>query len=196
MKKFLTGLVFFTSFSAFAVMTGDPAPAFDLKNSLGKSVKLSGFKNKVVVLEWLNYGCPFVQKHYESGNMQKIQTDYTKKGVVWLSVISSAPGKEGYSTPEKAEKDRADKKSAATHVLFDTDGKVGKSYGAQTTPHMYVIGKDGKLLYQGAIDDHASTDVEDIPKSKNYVVAALDEVLAGKKVTNPSSKAYGCSVKY
>jgi hypothetical protein len=149
-----------------------------------------------VVLEWVNYDCPFVAKHYDSGNMQKLQTAAVGKGVVWLAINSSAEGKQGNFTPEVIA-ERSKKHGAAfSAYLLDADGKVGRAYGAKTTPHMYLIDPSGTLVYAGGIDDTPSTDVEDIKTAKNYVQAALDESLAGKKITTTTSKPYGCSVKY
>ena len=179
-----------------APQVGKPAPEFALTDSNGKPHKLSDFKGKLVVLEWLNHGCPFVVKHYDSGNMQKLQKEYTGKDVVWLSIVSSAPGKQGHMSPEETEKARKTKGSAASAVLIDEDGTVGRLYDAKVTPHMYVIGKDGVLLYAGAIDSVKSTDAADIEGAKNYVKQALDEALAGKPVSEPTTTAYGCSVKY
>lgn len=175
---------------------GSPAPAFTLTDTNGKSHALADFKGKVVVLEWLNHDCPFVKKHYDSGNMPALQSKYTAEGVVWLSVNSSAPGKQGNFPAEKANELTRQKKGAATAVLLDPDGKVGKAYGAKTTPHMYVIDAQGVLRYAGAIDSVASADPADIPKADNYVAAALDAVLAGNPVATPSTQPYGCSVKY
>lgn len=176
--------------------TGQKAPSFSLPDSTGKTESLSDYKGKYVVLEWINHGCPFIKKHYNSGNMQALQKEYTGKGVVWLSICSSAKGKEGYLEAEEWNKITMEKGAAPTAVLLDPAGKVGKAYGAKATPHMFVIGPDGRLLYQGAIDDTASTDPDDIKTSKNYVRAALDEAMAGKPVTVSSTKAYGCGVKY
>ena len=175
---------------------GKPASNFTATDSYGKSHSLSDYKGKVVVLEWLNHGCPYVKKHYNSGNMQKLQKAYTDKGIVWLSIISSAPGKQGYSTPEQANEQIKEKKAAPTALLLDPDGNVGKLYGANTTPHMYIITSNGVLVYNGAIDDIRSSKVEDIAKAKNYVQIGLDEVLAGKEVSTKTSVPYGCSVKY
>lgn len=185
-----------TSLAFAEPQIGQPAPAFTLKDSDGKEHSLSDFKGKVVVLEWLNHGCPFVVKHYESGNMQKLQKDYTGKGVVWLSVVSSAPGKQGHMSPEDTNKTKAEKGSAATAILLDEDGTVGKLYNAKVTPEMFIINSDGVLVYGGAIDDKKSTDTADIAGAKNYVAQALDEVLDGKPVSETTSTAYGCSVKY
>jgi peroxiredoxin len=180
-----------------AVTTGAAAPAFTLTDLDGKKHSLKDFKGKVVVLEWFNHQCPFVEKHYKSGNMQKIQADYTKKGVVWLAVNSTAKGKDGhFKNNAEGKKVLTDWKANATAMLVDADGKVGKAYGAKTTPHMYVINGTGTLVYQGAIDSKASTDPADIESSTNYVVQALDATLAGKPVTTGSTDPYGCSVKY
>lgn len=173
-----------------------PAPNFTLPDTNGKNHSLSDYKGKIVVLEWLNHDCPFVVKHYKSGHMQKLQKTYGKKGVIWFSIISSAPGKQGYCTPEQANELIKEKKAAPTALLLDPDGKVGKLYGAKTTPHMFIITSDGVLVYNGAIDDIRSTKIEDIPKAKNYVQIGLDEVLAGKEVSTKTSVPYGCSVKY
>ncbi|MFM8459975.1 MAG: redoxin domain-containing protein, partial [Chthoniobacterales bacterium] len=145
-----------------APQVGQPAPEFTLTDSNGKSHKLSDFKGKLVVLEWLNHGCPFVVKHYGSGNMQKLQKEYTGKDVVWLSIVSSAPGKQGHMSAEDANKTKEEKGSAATAVLLDEDGTVGKLYDAQVTPELYVVDREGTLLYAGAIDSVKSTDADDI----------------------------------
>jgi peroxiredoxin len=175
---------------------GEPAPAFTLSDTQGKPHSLSEFQGKVVVLEWLNHDCPFVKKHYDSGNMSKLQTEYTGKGVVWLSINSSAPGKQGNYPPGEANDLTKKKGAAASFVLLDPDGTVGRAYGAKTTPHMYVIDAKGVLQYAGAIDSVASTDQDDIPKATNYVAAAVDSVLAGKPVETATTQPYGCSVKY
>lgn len=174
----------------------ETAPDFKLKDSNGKEHSLSDFKGKTVVLEWINYDCPFVKKHYNSKNMQSLQEKYTAKGVIWLVICSSAPGKQGNFSSEEINKRSKDHNAKFTAYLIDEDGKVGKMYGAKTTPHMFIIDKDGKLVYAGGIDDKASTDVEDVKTAKNYVSAALDELLNGKQVTTQSSTPYGCSVKY
>ena len=192
--KFLFLLMF--SLSAFAVESGSPAPDFKLEGVSGKPVSLSSLKGKIVVLEWLNHGCPFVKKHYGSQNMQTLQRKYTKEGVVWLSIISSAEGKQGYVTPGEGLKEKTEQQSVATDVLLDSKGTVGQLYGAKTTPHMYVIAKDGTLAYQGAIDDKADTEQASVKGARNYVAEAVDSLMAGKKVSVPSTKAYGCGVKY
>lgn len=183
--------------SCFAeAVVGKLAPDFTATDSLGNRHSLSEYKGKFVVLEWMNHGCPFVRKHYEGGNMQKLQSDYTAKGVVWLSIASSGPGKEGYMTPDQANTAIAEKHSAATALLLDADGKIGRLYGARTTPHMFIVGPDSNLIYAGAIDDNSSTRSSSIAGAKNYVAKALDEALAGKAVSEPNTEPYGCSVKY
>lgn len=175
----------------------EPAPAFELKDSNGKVHKLSDHAGKdIVVLEWLNFDCPFVRKHYDSKNMQGLQEKYTGKKVVWYSVISSGPGQEGNFAPKEVNARNKKEGGHQTAILLDYDGKVGKAYGAKTTPHMFVIGKDGKIAYMGGIDDKRSTDVEDVKTAKNFVAAALDEVTESKPVTVASAPAYGCSVHY
>lgn len=181
---------------AAAATIGEKAPDFSLPAADGSTQSLSSFAGKVVVLEWFNKDCPFVRKHYDSQNMQNLQKEYTAKDVVWLTVNSSAEGEQGHETVEATKETLAKEKSAATHYLFDTDGKVGKSYDAKTTPHMFVIDKEGKLAYAGAIDDKPSAKQEDIAGAKNYVRAAVDAVLEGKPVAEATTKAYGCGVKY
>ena len=199
MKKLLTTILSLAACAAVAVaapQVGKPAPEFTLTDSDGKPHNLSDFKGKVVVLEWLNHGCPFVKKHYDSGNMQSLQKKYTGQDVVWLSIVSSAHGKQGHMSAEETNKTKAEKNAAPTAVLIDESGTVGKLYNAKVTPELFIIGKDGVLAYAGAIDDKKSTAAEDVKGAKNYVSQALDEVLAGKPVSEPSSTAYGCSVKY
>jgi peroxiredoxin len=179
-----------------AAVVGQPAPEFTLTDSTGKPHSLSSFKGKFVVLEWNNFDCPFVVKHYGSGNMQKLQNTYTAKGVVWLTVNSSAAGKQGHLQPAEVAGKLAERKAAPSAYLLDADGKAGKAYGAKTTPHMYVIDPKGTLVYAGAIDDKPSTDIADVAGARNHVAAALDEALAGKPVSVASSTPYGCSVKY
>lgn len=179
-----------------AVNAGDSAPDFTATDSNGKAVKLSDYKGKFVVLEWTNQGCPYTVKHYASGNMQKLQKEWTGKGVVWLTVLSSAPGKQGHVSPQE-ENDYIKKENASpTAALMDEKGAVGKLYGAKTTPHMYIIDPQGKLVYVGAIDDKSTTDKSDVATAKNYVTAALTEATSGKPVTTASTQPYGCSVKY
>lgn len=195
----LVGAVVFAialALPVYGAKVNEAAPDFSVADSNGKTHKLSDFKGKWVVLEWHNQGCPYVKKHYNSGNMQKLQKEWTAKGVVWLTVISSAVGQQGYVTPEQANAFVAAQKAAPTAVLLDPSGKMGMAYGAKTTPHMYVISPDGQLLYNGAIDDKPTTDVNDVPTASNFLNAALNEAMAGKAVSMPTSKAYGCAVKY
>ncbi|MBC8000245.1 MAG: thioredoxin family protein [Leptolyngbya sp.] len=182
--------------SATSAEVGKTAPAFTLSDWDGKSRKLSDFKGKIVVLEWFNQGCPFVQKHYDSNNMQTLQKKYTGKGVVWLSICSSAEGKQGADSGAGHKKTFKEKGAAPTAVLLDSEGTVGRLYSAKTTPHMFVIDGKGILVYAGAIDDNTSADKEAVKTAKNYVAAAVDETIAKKPVTTNSTKAYGCSVKY
>lgn len=179
-----------------AVEPGEPAPEFTLTDSKGTSHNLSDFRGKLVVLEWLNHECPFVKKHYSGGDMQKLQKEYTDKGVVWLSIISSAPGKQGHRTGPQADADSKDKNASPTAVLLDPAGTVGQKYGAKTTPEMFVIDKEGKVIYAGAIDSIKSTNPADVAKAENYVRQALDAALAGKPVPTAKTQPYGCSVKY
>jgi peroxiredoxin len=198
MKLMTALLVLLHCLSSFAIETGIVAPDFTLKSAGTKDgeVKLSNYKGKIVVLEWLNHGCPFVRKHYDSGNMQALQSKYVSKNVIWLSVISSAPGKQGFVTADEAREDMVKNKSGANNVLLDPTGEVGQLYGAKTTPHMFIIDKEGVLVYQGAIDDKADANKDSIAGAKNYVAEALDLTLANKKVSQATTKAYGCGVKY
>lgn len=175
---------------------GQPAPGFTATDSLGKTVSLDAYKGKFVVLEWTNHGCPFVGKHYKSGHMQLLQKEYTAKGVIWFSVISSRKGAQGYSTPAKANRDLVKWHAHPTAVLLDPSGKLGREYGATTTPDMYIIDPQGTLIYEGAIDDTPSTDLDDIKTANNYVSQALDAAMAGKPVETTMTKSYGCSIKY
>jgi hypothetical protein len=175
---------------------GSPAPDFTLTDTRGQKRSLADFKGKYVVLEWVNLGCPFVKKHYDSGNMQATQNKAAAKGVVWLSVCSSAEKLQGNMAPDAWNKEISRRKIASAAVLLDGDGTVGRAYGAKTTPHMFVINPKGVLIYKGAIDDKPSTDQADIPGAKNYVLAALDESMAGRPVSTSATPSYGCSVKY
>jgi peroxiredoxin len=196
MKKAILLLLAVTTWAHAEAEIGKPAPAFTLPSCESKSVSLSDYKGKVVVLEWTNYSCPFVVKHYGSGNMQKLQADAAAKGVVWLAICSSAPKQQGHATPADALKACTEKNSAATAYLIDESGATGRAYGAKRTPEMYVINADGILVYQGAIDDKKSVDPADIATAKNLVAAAIEETLAGKPVSTPETEAYGCSIKY
>lgn len=177
------------------VISGRVAPNFTLTDSYGQKHSLAEYKGKFVVLEWFNPECPFVKKHYQ-GNMQILQKEYTAHGVVWLSINSSARGKQGSFTPQGFNKFMTGKAAYPSAVLLDTDGKVGHLYGAQTTPHMFIINPQGILIYQGAIDDIPSVDSADVLKAQNYVRAALDAAMNGKPVAVATTKSYGCSVKY
>ncbi len=175
---------------------GAPAPGFTLTDTNGTPHALSDFVGKVVVLEWTNPDCPFVRKHYDSKNMQSLQKKYTAEGVVWLTINSSAPGKQGSYAPEKWNAMAAKQSFGSTAILLDPDGTVGRAYGAKTTPDMYVIDASGVLRYAGAIDSIASTDRADLAKATNYVAAALDAILSGAEVATEVTQPYGCSVKY
>jgi len=175
---------------------GAPAPNFTLIDSNGNSVSLADFKGKTVVLEWTNHECPYVRKHYGGNNMQGLQKKWTAQGVVWLTVISSHAGAQGFVHGLEANKLTEERGAAPTAVLLDPKGGVGRSYGAQVTPHMYVITGDGALVYMGGIDDKPTTRLEDLKAAKNFVDAALGEVVAGKAVTIKASRAYGCTIKY
>lgn len=198
MKKFLlsASLLFASATSWAAPQLQKPAPDFSVQGSDGKTHKLSDYKGQFVVLEWWNKDCPFVKKHYESGNMQALQKEYTGKKVVWLSVQSSAPKKQGNVSAEEAKKIMAEASASPTTVLLDSSGAVGRAYEAKTTPHMFVIDPKGTLIYMGGIDDQPSADKASLKAAKNFVRMALDEALAGKPVQVASSKPYGCSVKY
>jgi hypothetical protein len=175
---------------------GQPAPDFTLNDTTGTPRTLSALKGKTVVLEWVNHGCPFVLKHYGSGNMQKLQRAAAADGVVWLSICSSAPGKQGHMTSAEWNKISAEKGAAPAAVLLDVDGTVGHLYHATNTPQMFVINPQGVLVYSGGIDSIPSTDQADIAKAQNYVTAALADLKAGRAVATPVTKPYGCSVKY
>jgi hypothetical protein len=182
--------------AAVAAKVGSPAPAFTLVDSTGKTRSLADFAGKTVVLEWTNHECPFVRKHYGSENMQTQQRAATADGVVWLSINSSAPGQQGHVDGAEAEEIRSAARAAQTAYLLDPEGKTGRSYGAKTTPHMYVIDPSGVLRYAGAIDSIPSADTDDLPQATQYVPQALAELAAGKPVSVATTRPYGCSVKY
>ena len=184
------------TFIAAQAAVAAPASDFELVDSYGNHHRLADYRGRHLVLEWLNHDCPFVVKHYNSGNMQALQKRFTADGVVWLSVVSSAPGKQGNFPPAQMNHLTDSKGAAPTAVLRDESGDVGRAYGARTTPHMYVIDPAGELVYQGAIDDKPSTRLEDVPGATNYVVAALQASFAGKPVDPALTQPYGCSVKY
>jgi peroxiredoxin len=175
---------------------GQPAPDFTLTDVMGKAHRLSALRGKYVVLEWFNAGCPFVQKHYESGNMQALQRTYGGKGVVWLAINSTNPKSGDYRDPQRSRALLQDWNMAPAALMLDEDGKVGQSYGARATPHMFVVDPKGVVIYAGAIDDKATWRPEDVKTAKNWVSAALDEALSGKPVGTASTAPYGCSVKY
>ncbi|NBX77557.1 MAG: thioredoxin family protein [Proteobacteria bacterium] len=197
MKNLFAHLIAFgLATSCFAAQVGKPAPDFSLPGTDGKTWKLSDQKGKVVVLEWFNEGCPFVQKHYTSGNVQKLQKETTSQGVVWMTILSSAPGKQGYVTVSQLGKDLARLKASSTVGLVDPTGVAGKAFEAKTTPHLFVINSSGVLVYEGAIDDNSSADPKTVSGAKNYVRLAVDSVLKGEAVKEATTKPYGCSVKY
>lgn len=182
--------------SAAEQVNGQPATDFKLTDASGKTVQLSDYRGRPVVLEWNNPGCPFVQRHYDSGNMQKTQAAAKSAGAVWLTINSGAPGKQGHLDPAGARKFVTDRKAVPAHYLLDPKGVVGKGYAAKTTPHMYVIDASGVLRYQGAIDDKPAARVEEMSAARNHVLATLGEIKAGKVVSVAQTQPYGCSVKY
>lgn len=200
MKRNLCLILGLLTFSAGAALAGaevgQPAPDFNLPDTNGQTHRLSEYKGKYVVLEWYNPDCPFVRKHYGSGNMQSLQKEFTAKGVVWLTIDSSAPGLEGNYPTEKLNEIAASQGAARTALLLDPEGKVGHEYGAKTTPDMYIINPEGKLIYEGAIDSKPSTALADLKVATNYVKVALDDSMSGKSVTQTVTRPYGCTVKY
>ncbi len=201
MKKFitLTFLIFyFSQFLSSYVENEDSAPEFKLSDSYGNEISLSSFIGKKVVLEWTNHGCPYVAKHYETGNMQSTQEFAKEEEIIWLSIISSAPGTQGYVSSDEANALTITRKASPSHVLFDPTGEVGRIYDAKTTPHMYIINEEGLLKYQGAIDDAGGRGFmsRDLLKAKNYVKESLKEMGTGEAISSPVTKPYGCSVKY
>jgi hypothetical protein len=200
MKGLLAGvlalLAAFASARTGTATVDEQAPTFTLPDVHGKQLSLADYKGKFVVLEWVNFGCPFVRKHYDSGNMQGLQKDYTGKGVVWLSICSSARGQQGYFEGKSLEEKVESENYHGTAYLTDPEGKVGRMYQARTTPHMFVINPEGVLLYAGGIDNIASTNKDDLTRATNYVREVLDAVLDGKPAPVKQSRPYGCSVKY
>lgn len=185
------------SMNAFSdVKPNMTAPNFELKNLSGEVISLNNFKGKYVVLEWFNKDCPYVKKHYLSGNMQNLQKTYTGKDVVWLTINSNAPGTQGNESVENSIKTQYELKTASTHYLIDQDGKVGQLYGAKTTPHIWILNPKQNVIYTGAIDDKSTADQKDIARSKNYVSTTLDLDMSGKPVETKLTKPYGCGVKY
>ena len=192
----LLALILFAALPAHGATFGAPAPEFALESVSAGTVKLSQYRGKVVVLEWVNPDCPYVRKHYGSANMQRLQKDTTAKGVIWLSINSTRAGHAEYKKPAEMAAWMKQMKAAPSATLLDPKGEAGRAYGARTTPHMYIVDPKGVLVYAGAIDDKRSTDPEDVKTARNFVRAALDELLAGKSVTSASTSPYGCSVKY
>ena len=184
------------TFTAWALRVGDPAPDFTGKDSQGQTLKLSEYRGKYVVLEWTNNGCPFTKKHYSSGNMQRLQKEWTGKGVVWLTILSSAPGAQGYMTAGEENAYMAREHAAPTAAILDPSGAIGHEFEAKTTPDMVVIDPSGKVIYSGAIDNRPTTDPDDVKGATNYVSAALTESMAGEAVAVSYTRPYGCSVKY
>jgi peroxiredoxin len=195
-RKLSVLAAFFVALTAFSATVGDAAPDFNGTDSHGQTHKLSDYRGKFVVLEWHNNGCPFTQKHYQSGNMENLQKQWTQKGVVWLTVISSAPGEQGYVTADQENVYMQKMHAAPTAAILDPKGEIGHLYGAKTTPHMFVVNPQGMLIYNGAIDSDSSSDPSAIAGAKNYVSEALQEAMAGQQVAVASTRPYGCSVKY
>ena len=196
MAAMLTLLVASPGIAFAAASVGKMAPEFTLTDIAGKSVRLADFKGRHVVLEWHNPNCPFVAKHYDSGNMQGLQNKYDAQDTVWLAINSTHPGHQDYMSSNELKRYLVDKKASPDAYLMDADGKTGMAYAARTTPHMYLINPAGTLVYAGAIDDKRSTSLEDVKIARNYLVAALEESKAGKPVSVSATQPYGCSVKY
>lgn len=203
-RHLIASLVLFTLIFTAAVQAeerrvpeiGKKAPGFTLVDAFGKVHSLSDYEDKFVVLEWLNHDCPFVVKHYATGNMQMLQERFRDKGVIWFSIISSAPGKQGHLTPGQAQKMTREKKAKPHAVLLDPDGTTGRAYDARVTPHMFIINPLGVLEYMGAIDDRPTTNHADIDGARNFVSESLELLLNGRDVEVPSHPPYGCTVKY
>lgn len=196
MKTLMLILSLFLATNSFAAKVNAPAPDFTGKDINGNAISLDKLKGNYVVLEWHNKDCPYVKAQYSSGNMQTLQKQWTAKGVKWLAVVSSAAGKQGYVNAGSAAADISSTGAAPTAMILDSAGTIGHLYGAETTPHMFVIDPKGTLIYNGAIDSNPTTDKSEVATSINYVSEALTESMAGKTVSHPTSKPYGCSVKY
>jgi len=193
----VAGLAILMGFSvAWGARVGEPGPDFAATDTNGRVHKLSEYRGQFVVLEWTNRGCPYTQKHYNSGNMQRLQREWTGKGVIWLTIISSAPGTQGYVTAPEENAYLKEVNAAPTAVLLDPTGAVGQLYDAKTTPHMFIINSEGTLIYNGAIDDRPTTELADVNGAKNYVSVSLQQATSGKPVTDATTRPYGCSVKY
>lgn len=195
-RTLIASVIAFSAAAQAAPSVGQAAPDFTLKDASGKTVKLSDFRGKHVVLEWTNPNCPYVQKHYNSGNMPATQKQATDKGVVWLAINSTEKGSGDYLEPAKLVSWMSQRKSAPSATLMDEEGTAGKAYGARTTPHMYIVDPKGQLVYAGGIDSIPSSNPDDIKKAVNYVSQALGEALAGKPITAATTRPYGCSIKY
>lgn len=197
-RRLVTALFCYAALAggALATSVGAAAPDFTLPDVQGRTVRLADFRGRYVVLEWNNPGCPFVQKHYRSGNLPTLQKEATARGVVWLAINSTEPGHADYQSPAQLARWMDTQQAAPTAVLMDEDGRVGKAYGARVTPHMYLIDPQGRLLYAGGLDSIASARVEDIPRATNYIRTGLDEALAGKPLSHAVTAPYGCSIKY
>lgn len=193
---FALTLIFINIGSANALDIGKEAPDFTATDIHGNKFKLSDYRGKNIILEWTNHKCPFVRKHYESGNMQKTQELATKNGAIWISIVSSCKGKQGYVTPEEAIEIEKRANAHSTHRILDENGEIGHLYGAKTTPNMFIINDKGILVYEGAIDSVADTNPESIKKATNYVLKALDDLNSGKEVEIPATAPYGCAIKY
>ena len=197
MKLLAAATLAFVAHSAFAVATvGQQAPAFAVQDTSGRTVSLADFKGRHVVLEWVNPGCPYVVKHYSSANLQGTQRDAVAKGVVWLAVNSTSTDHSDYKTPAALAQWMQQHKAAATATLMDADGKIGRAYGARTTPHLFIVDPKGVLVYAGGIDNKPSSNPADIAGATNHVKVALGEALAGKAISQAATRPYGCSVKY
>ena len=190
------GIALMTGTAAAAPAVGEAAPAFTGTDTTGKTWALADLAGTPVILEWTNHDCPYVVKHYQSGNMQALQREAADAGYTWLSVISSAPGKQGHVSAEQADQLTASRNAAPTAVLLDPQGDIGKAYGARTTPHMFIIDAQGTLVYMGGIDDKPTTSLADVEGAANYVRLAMADLAAGEPVDKPITRPYGCSVKY
>ncbi|HUY81287.1 MAG TPA: redoxin domain-containing protein [Acidobacteriaceae bacterium] len=195
-RRIALSLIFAVTLPAFAARVGKPAPAFTGRDSHGHMHSLSEYRGKYVVLEWSNKDCPYTRAQYNSGNMQALQKEWTAKGVVWLTILSSAPGLQGYMTAAEENAWIKNIHASPTAAILDPTGTIGLTYGAKTTPHMFIINPQGTLIYDGAIDDRPTTDPSVVHSSHNYVSAALSEAMAGKSVAKDYTRPYGCSVKY
>lgn len=195
-RRLIPVLAFAIAFIAYAARVGSPAPDFSGTDTNGQTHNLADYRGKFVVLEWTNKDCPYTKKQYDSGNMQRLQKEWTARGVVWLTVLSSAPGQQGYMTANQENVWIAKIHADPTAAILDPTGAIGHAYEAKTTPHMFIIDPSGKLIYDGAIDNQPTTDPADVATSKNYVSAALTQAMAGQPIAVAYTRPYGCSVKY